>query len=158
MEKVNHIISAVETMLEPLPNQITPIGSMALAVSIIALGVLYTAPDRHAQIFGTITFAILGVLVLFAPDYAMVLFVIVCGLVGLVRSRNRSARLRKQMDKLTRVVHELELAENRRLLQSLNPPNPQTSPQHDAPSISPSEQTGDATDQSIIHVMKSLRP
>jgi hypothetical protein len=106
----------------------------------------------------TIALAILGVLVLFAPDYAMVLFVIVCGLVGLVRSWSMSAQLQKQLDKLTRIVHELELAENRRLIRSFNPPYPPTSPQHDTPSISPSEQIGDGADQSKIHVMKSLRP
>jgi hypothetical protein len=95
---------------------------------------------------------------LFAPDYAIVLFVIVCGLVGLVRSRSMSTQMQKRLDKLTRIVNELELAENRRLIQSLNPPYPPTSPQHDAPSISPSEQTGDGADQSKIHVMKSFRP
>jgi hypothetical protein len=94
---------------------------------------------------------------LFAPDYAMFFFVIGCGLVGLARSRSRSDRLQKQLDKLNRVVHELELAESRRLVQSLNPASPPTSPNLDAPSISPSEQTGDAADQSKIHVMKSLR-
>jgi hypothetical protein len=158
MENINHIISAVEAMLEPLPNQITPIGPMVLAVSVIALSLLFTAPNRFAQIFVTMALAILGVLVLFAPDYAMVLFVIVCGLIGLVRSRNMSTQMQKRLDKLTRIVNELELAENRRLIQSLNPPYPPTSPQHDAPSISPSEQTGDGADQSKIHVMKSFRP
>ena len=158
MEKISHVISVVEAMLEPLPNQITPIGPVVLAVGIIALSVLFTAPTRLAQIFVTIALAILGVLVLFAPDYAMVLFVIVCGLVGLVRSWSMSAQLQKQLDKLSRIVHELELAENRRLIRSFNPPYPPTNPQHDTPSISPSEQIGDGADQSKIHVMKSLRP
>jgi hypothetical protein len=158
METINHIINLAETMLGPLSQQITPIGSTTLAASIIALSVLFAAPNRLAQIWGTIALAILGVIVLFAADYAMVLFVFGCGLVGLVRSQNRSAQLQKQLDKLSRVVHQLELAENHRLIQSLNPPSPPTSPQHDAPSISPSEQTEDATDQSKIHVMKSLRP
>jgi hypothetical protein len=158
MEKISHVISVVEAMLEPLPSQITPIGPVVLTVGIIALSVLFTAPYRLAQIFVTIALAILGVLVLFAPDYTMFLFVIVCGLVGLLRSRSVSAQLQKRLDKLTRIVHELELAENRRLIQSLNPPLPPTSPQHDAPSVSPSGQTGDGTDQSKIHVMKSLRP
>jgi hypothetical protein len=158
METINHVISTVEAMLKPLPSQIAPIGPAVLAVAIIALSVLFTAPTRLAQIFVTIALAVLGVLVLFAPDYAMILFVIVCGLVGLVRSRSMSAQLQKRLDKLTRIVHELELAENRRLIQSLNPPHPATSPNHDAPSISPSEQTGDGTDHSKIHVMKSLRP
>jgi hypothetical protein len=157
MEAINDIIGVAETMLRPL-SHFTPINSTALAASIIALSVLFTGPNRLAQIFGTTALAILGVLVLFAPDYAMVLFVFGCGLVGLVRSQKRSAHLQKQLDKLSRVVHELELAENRRLIQLLNPPSPPISRQHDAPSISPSEQTGDAADQSKIHVMKSLRP
>jgi len=157
METINHIISFSEATLGPLSHQITPIGSTALAASVIALSVLFTGPHRLAQILGTTALAVLGVLLLFAPDYAMFFFVIGCGLVGLARSRSRSDRLQKQLDKLNRVVHELELAESRRLVQSLNPASPPTSPNLDAPSISPSEQTGDAADQSKIHVMKSLR-
>jgi hypothetical protein len=157
METINHIMGFAEALLEPLPHQITPIGSTALAASVIALSVLFTAPNGLRQNFGTMALAILGVLVLYAPNYAMVLFVIGCGLVGHVRSQNRSAHQQRQLDKLSRTVHELELAENRRLIQLLNPPSPPTSQQHDAPSISPGEQTGDVADQSKIHVIKSIR-
>jgi hypothetical protein len=157
METINHIISVTEAMLGPPPHQITPIASMALAASVIALSVFFTAPNRLAQILGTIALAIVGALVLFAPDYAMVLFVIGCGLVGLVRSRSSSADLQKQLDKLGRVVHELELAENRRLIQLLNSPSPQANHQHDAPSISPDEKIEDATDAPKIDFMKSVR-
>ena len=64
--------------------------------------------------------------------YAMVLFIVCCGLglVGVVRSRERSALL-KQLEKLTRDVRELELAESRRFIGLLNP----SSRQQDATSI-----------------------
>jgi hypothetical protein len=50
METINHIISFSEATLGPLSHQITPIGSTALAASVIALSVLFTGPHRLAQI------------------------------------------------------------------------------------------------------------
>ena len=55
-------------------------------------------------------------------SYATALFVIWCGLglVGVLVSRKRSARLQKQLDKLRRDVRYLELEESRRILEFLN--------------------------------------
>jgi hypothetical protein len=74
-------------------------------------------------------------------NYAMVLFVLGCGLglVGVVRSRKRSALLQKQLDKLSRDVSQLELAENRRLIELLNSSSRPRS-QQDATSIVPGEE------------------
>jgi hypothetical protein len=157
METINHIIGVVEATPWPLPHQITPIGSMAPAASVVALSALFAAPYRLAQFFATIALAILGVLVLFAPDYALVPFVMGCGLVGLVRARSKWARLQKQLDKLGRAVHELELAENRRLIEVLNSPSLQIDPRHDGPPISPNEPTEDPANPPKVHVMKSVR-
>jgi hypothetical protein len=57
------------------------------------------------------------------PHYAMVLFFLWCafGLVGVVRSRKRSASMQKQLDKLNHDVRRLELAESRRFIGLLNP-------------------------------------
>jgi hypothetical protein len=149
-------MSSAEAWFERLPEQITPIDSVSLTVSVIALSVLFTAPNRPAQIFGTIMLAMLGALILLVPSYTMVLFVISCGLIGLVRSRNGTRDLHIQLDKLSRVVHELQLAENHHLIQLLNSPSLPMSRQRGAPSISPSEQTEDAAESSKIHVVRSL--
>src|ERR1700739_2481353 len=101
METINYIMSSAEALFERLPQQIAPIDSISLAASIIALSVLFTAPNRPAQIFWTIMLAVFGVFVLLVPSYTMVLFAIGCGLVGVVRSRNRSRDLQTQLDKLS---------------------------------------------------------
>jgi hypothetical protein len=141
MEAINHIINVADSMFERFVQQVMPINSTALAAGIIILSVLFTAPTRPAQIVGTIALASIGVLVLFAANYAMVLFVFWCGLVGVVRSRKRSALLQNKLDKLSRTVHELELAESRRLFELLNSSSRSVSrkPQQDTPSITPSE-------------------
>jgi hypothetical protein len=141
METINHIINVADSIFERLPEQIMPINSTALAASVIILSVLFTAPNRPTQIVRTIALASIGVLVLFAPNYAMVLFVLWCGLVGVVRSRKRAALLQKKLDKLSRAVRELELAENRRVFELLNSSSRPVSREHqqDAPAITPSE-------------------
>jgi hypothetical protein len=55
-------------------------------------------------------------------NYAIALFVLWCGLglIGAMSSRRRTARLQKQLDKLSDDVRQLELAENRRLMDFLN--------------------------------------
>jgi hypothetical protein len=79
--------------------------------------------------------------------YAMVLFVVCCalGLVGVVRSRERSALL-KQLDKLNRevrrLVRELEMAESRRFIGLRNP----SSRQQDATSIVPGKEIDGSDD------------
>jgi hypothetical protein len=158
METINQIMNFADSMFERLPQQIAPINSIALAASVIVLSVLFTAPYRLAQIFETFALAVLGLLFLFAPNYVMVLFVIGCGLVGAVRSRNRSALLQKKLDKLSRVVHELELAENRRLIELLNSSSPPVSQMHqqEAPSIMPSEKIDGAVGSTDLHIVKSL--
>lgn len=158
MEMINQIMSFADAVVGHLPQQIPPIDSMALAASIIALSVFFTAPIRLAQLFGTAALAVLGLLILFAPGYTMVFFVIGCGLAGVVRHRKRLALLQKQLDKLSRIVQELELVENRRLIQSLNPPSPSVDQmnQQDAPSILPSEHTDGPADSPELHNVKSL--
>jgi ABC-type multidrug transport system fused ATPase/permease subunit len=158
METINQIMNFADAMLEHLPQQITPINSTVLAAIIIVLSVLFTAPSRLAEILVTIALAMLGLLILSAPNYAMVLFVLGCGLVGIVRSRRKSDLLQKQLDKLSRVVQELELAENRRLIQSLNSPSPSMARmrQQDTPSIMPNEKIDDAAHSLEPHIVKSL--
>jgi len=155
METINQIMVFADSMFARLPRQITPIDSMALAASVIVLSVLSTAPNRLTQIFEAFAFAVLGLLILFAPYYAIVVFAIGCGLVGVVRSRNRLALVQKQLDGLTRVVHELELVENRCLIELLNSPYPPVNRvhQHDAPSIMPSEKSDAAADSPALHVV-----
>jgi hypothetical protein len=159
METINQIMSSADAMFERLSRQIAPIESMALIASVIVLSVLATAPSRRAEIFGTVALAMLGVLTFFAPNYAMILFVIGCGLVGIVRSRHKSAVIQKQLEKMDRAIQQLELAENRRLIQSLNAPSSSEDPmrQQDAPSIMPSEKIDGAGDSPELHVVKSLR-
>jgi hypothetical protein len=138
METINQIISFADSMFQRLPQQIMPINSMAL-VSVIILSVFFTVPNRIVE---TIAFTTIGVLILFAPNYAVVLFVLWCGLVGLGRSRKRSALLEKKLEELGRAVRELKLAENRRFLKALNSSSrPENQMQEDAPSITPSEKT-----------------
>lgn len=153
METINHLMNFAHTIFARLALQTTPIDSLVLATSVIALSVLLTAPGRVAQVFGTLALAMLGFLLLFAPGYAMFLFVLGCGAVGVLRSRKRFANLQKQVDNLSRVVHELELAENRRLIQLLN-----SSPasQEEAPSILPSEAIQGAAPASEFQNVKSL--
>ena len=144
METINQNISFADLIFERLP-QITPINSTALVACIIILSVLFTVPSRLEQIFVTIAFAMIGVLILFAPNYAMVPFVLWCGLVGVVRSWKRSARLKKQLDKLSGDVRLLEMAESRRsreLLNSSSHPK-RRKRQQEAPSIMPSEKSVD---------------
>ena len=140
METIDHIINFADSMFERLPQQITAINSTALVASVVILGVFFTVPNR---IVGTIAFAAIGVLILFAPNYAIVLFVLWCGLVGLVRSRKRSALLEKELEKLSRAVLALELAESRRFFEELNSSSRLESRmrQENAPSIMPSEKT-----------------
>ncbi len=154
METINHLMNFAEMMFERLAPQSTPIDSLALATSVIALSVLLTAPGRVTQVFGTLALAMLGFLLLFAPGYAMFLFILGCGAVGILRSRKRAAHQQKQIDKLSRVVHELELAENRRLIQLLN--SPPANHQEEAPSILPSEAIEGAAPESEFHNVKSL--
>jgi hypothetical protein len=154
VETISQIMSFADAMRESLLQQIAPINSTALAASVIVLSVLSTAPSRLAEIFWTVALAMLGVLIFFAPNYAMVLFVIGCGLVGIVRSRHRSAVMRKQLDKMRHAVQQLELAENRRLIQSLNSPSPSVNQMHqqEAPSITPSEQIDGNSPE--LHIVK----
>ena len=156
METINQFMSFVDGMFEHLPQKITPIDLTALAASVIVLSVLSAVPRRRAEIAEAVVLAMLGVLILFAANYAMVLFVIGCGLVGIVRSRRRSAVMEKQLHKIGRAVHELELAENRRLIQSLNSPSPSAARmrQQDAPSISPGERINDVADSTELHIVK----
>jgi hypothetical protein len=158
METINQIMNFADSMFERLPQQVTPINSTAVAASVIVLSVFFTTPNRLAESFGTIALAMIGILVLFAPNYAIVLFVIGCGLVGIVRSRRRSALLQKQFDRLSRVVHELDMAENRRLIQSLNSPSPSVARmrQQDAPSILPGERIDDVAGSTELHIVKPL--
>jgi type VI protein secretion system component VasK len=140
METINHIVNSADMMFDRLPQQITPIILTALVASVIILSVLFTVQNRLVQTFGTIAFfAAIGVLILSAPNYAMVLFALWCGLVGVVGSRKRSDLLQKQLDKLRGDVRELELAENRRFLQLINSRPRRRKHQQDAPSIMPSE-------------------
>ena len=54
-------------------------------------------------------------------NYAMVLFVLWCGLaVGAIRSRRRLALLQKQLDKLGHDVRQLEFKESRRLMEAIH--------------------------------------
>ena len=140
METINHIISFADSMFERLPQQIAPINSTALVASVIILSVFFAVPNR---LVGTIAFATMGILILLFLPNAMVLFVLWCGLVGIVRSRKRSALLERKLEELSRAVHELELAENCRFFEVLNSSSRSESRMHqgDAPSIPPSEKT-----------------
>jgi hypothetical protein len=81
-------------------------------------------------------------------NFAMTLFFIWCGLglVGVVRSRKRSARLRKQLDELSSHVRQLalqfELAESRRFMELLNSSSGSQSRtrQEDTSSVTPPEE------------------
>jgi len=73
--------------------------------------------------------------------YAAALFVLWCGLglVGVVVSRKRSARLQEQIDELRRDVRQLEAEETRRDLEAINLSSRSGSQMHqeDASSIAP---------------------
>jgi len=153
MEAINQIMNFSESMLERLTQLITPINSTTLAASVIVLSVLFAGPNRLATILETFAVAMLGLaLILFAPNYVMALFVIGYILVGIARSRFRSALLQEQLR-----VAELTLQENRRIIGLLNSPSPfviRMQQQH-APSILPSEQIDGAGDSSELHVASS---
>src|ERR1700704_3292478 len=124
METINPVMSFAGAMFGRLPQEIPPLDATSLAAIIIVLSVLAAAPRSLSAILGSVALAGIGVFVLFASNFAMVLFVLGCGLIGIVRSRHITAVMQRQLDKLARGVHELELAENRRLIQELNSPSP----------------------------------
>jgi hypothetical protein len=76
-------------------------------------------------------------------NYAIVLFVVLCGLaVGAIRSRRRLALLQKQLDKLGQDVRQLEFKESRRLMEAIHSSSRSESrtQQQDVPAIiSPEE-------------------
>ena len=155
MEAINQVINFADVIFERLPPHITPIESTALTVSVVVLSVFFAAPSRPVEIVGAVALA--GGFILLAPNYAIVLFVVGCGLVGLVRSRRRSVVMQKQLAKIGHAIQQLELAENRRFIQSLNSASPPADQIHqqDAPSIMPSEQVDEAATSVELRVVKS---
>ena len=156
MEVINQVINFADAIFERLPQQIPRIDSTALAASVVLLSVLSAAPSRRVEIVGAVALAMLGGLTLFAPNYAMVLFVIGCGLIGIVRSRRRSIAMQTQLDKMGHAIQQLELTENRRFMKSLNSASPSADQmrQQDSPSIMPSEQIEDAAESVELRVVK----
>ena len=78
-------------------------------------------------------------------NYAMVLFVLWCGLaVSAIRSRSRLALLQKQLDKLGHDVRQLELNESSRLMEAIHSRSRSESQtqQQDVPTITSPEENG----------------
>jgi hypothetical protein len=96
------------------------------------------------KIKAVVDFADLIIERLSQQNYAMVLFVGLCGLtVVAIRSRRRLALLQKQLDKLGHDVRELELKENHRLMEAIHSSSRSESQtqQQDAPAIISPEET-----------------
>jgi hypothetical protein len=159
MEPVSQIMSFLGAAFEHLSQQTEPTNSTAIAASIIVLSVLSTAPSRLSELFGTVAVAMLGVLLFFVSNYAMVLFVVGCGIVGIVRSRRKSAAIERQLDKMGRSIQQLELVENRLLMRSLNSTSSSVAKKHqqDTPSITPGGQIDSAKDPAELHVVRQHR-
>jgi hypothetical protein len=116
VEAFNHILG---TMLEGLSHQFESIDVPVLAISLVALSMLCAWPGRLAIPCGMAGVALLASFAGAPAGLILILFVICCGLVGLVRARRGLNIIQQRLDKLSRAVHELELAENRRLIQSM---------------------------------------
>ena len=95
------------------------------------------------KINAVVDFADLIIERLSQQNYAMVLFVGLCGLtVVAIRSRRRLALLQKQLDTLAHDVRQLELEESRRLMEAIHSSSrseSQTQQQDAAAIISPEE-------------------
>ena len=118
VEAFNHILNLGTGSLELLSHQFVSIDTPVLAISIVALSMLCAWPGRLAISFGMAGVALLASFAGAPAGLVLILFVICCGLVGLVRSRRRLSTIQQRLDKLSRAVQDLELAENRRLIQS----------------------------------------
>lgn len=158
METLSQDINFVGYLLKYYLQELAQLQSPALTASIIALSAMFTVPHGIRQLLTTIGILGVGIVTLFAPSYAMILYVIACGFIGVARSRRRSFVLQKQIDRLARVVHELELAENARLMQQVGPqslPPEWTSPRA-APAAIAREQLDRSAESADPHNVKSL--
>jgi hypothetical protein len=133
MDPSKQINGLAESILMRLADQVAGIDTPMLVATLIILVVFATASRRVLIFLEATLVALVGFLVVLAPNSATIVIAIGAGLGSVlitfagIRSRKRDAFERQKLDKLIHDVQQLQWAEESHFLRSLNSQSRQVS-------------------------------